>query len=194
MRSLDDLLEEAKWGQLTDEELTYVVNRIKEKRKKKDRSPDRDLYTLLHILGKSGAVEYRDLVESFLHYPSWPAISSMALRTLVSYWDLMEDYLREIKLFVRGVDWDDDDVRIVAVSAAGRYLTGYQDKELLKLLIDIFVNTNEPDYIRQGAYRALADAVGRDWRDLVGEKEMDLTILDEAIQMLDEKYFFKEIE
>ena len=194
MRSLDELLEEAKWGQLTDEELTYVVNRIKEKRKKKDRSPDRDLYTLLYILGKSGAVEYRDLVESFLHYPSWPWISSMALRTLVSYWDLMEDYLREIKLFVKGVDWDDDHVRIVAVSAAGRYLTGYQDKELLKLLIDIFVNTNEPDYIRQGAYEALADAVGRDWRDLVGEKEMDLTILDEAIQMLDEKYFFKEIE
>ena len=180
MRSLDDLLEEAKWGQLTDEELTYVVNRIKESRKKEDP----DLYTLLYTLGKSGAVEYKDLVEPFLHYPSHPSISAMALRTLVSYWDLMKDYLREIKLFVRGVDWDDDDVRIVAVSAAGRYLTGYQDKELLKLLIDIFVNTNEPDYIREMAYWALVDAVGRDPIEMRKAKEMDLTVLDEAIQML----------
>ena len=29
MRSLDDLLEEAKWGKLTDKELAYVVQKIK---------------------------------------------------------------------------------------------------------------------------------------------------------------------
>ena len=181
MRSLEEMLERTEGGALSKEELSYIVNRIERSRNKEDP----ELYLLILILGEAGAKENRKLVECFLSYPSNPTISAVALQTLVSYWDFMEEYARELKTFVRGVDWDQyEDVRIVAVSAAGRYLTGYQDKELLRELIEIFTNTTESDSIREMAYWALVDAVGRDPIKLMKAKEMDLTVLDEAIQML----------
>ena len=66
MKSVKELLHEAKCGKLTQEEIEYVANRIQESRNKEDP----DLYLLLATLGEAQAREYRDLVESFLYYPS----------------------------------------------------------------------------------------------------------------------------
>ena len=177
MRSIDELLEEAKWGQLTQEELDYVVNRIKESRNKEDPN----LYTLIYILGKSGAVEYRKLIENFVYYPTNPDIAYVAFSALVNYMDLLEDYIKEVRIFLKGVAWDEDErVRIAAIGAAGRYLTGYEDKEFLAELIRIFYDLNEDDTTRSSAYTALADAVGRNMNTIFGAEKIDFSILDEA--------------
>ena len=53
MKSVDDLFHEAKVGKLTQEELDYVVNRIKKSQKKEDPR----LHTLIYTLGKAGAIQ-----------------------------------------------------------------------------------------------------------------------------------------
>jgi len=49
-----------------------------------------------------------------------------------------------------------------AIAAAGRYLTGYEDKELLETLIRFVEDEKEDEMIRKSAYTALADAMRRD--------------------------------
>lgn len=176
MRNLDDLLEEAKWGKLTGEEIAYVASEIK----KSKPGDDEKLYRLLHILGKSligdpRASQYVKLVEGFLVYPSDPMISQMAFVTLCCYWGPGEKYINWMKKFIRGVDWDDmDDVRLVAISIAGEYLLQTFDKELLELLVQTFEASFcsskeeeiEDETVREAAYSALARVDGWNWEDL----------------------------
>ena len=168
MRSIDELLEEAKWGKLTQEELEYVVNKIKDYKE----DDAEDLYTLLYTLGRSGAIEYRKLVEKFLYYPNDPMVSSMALKTLCDYWSLDEEYLREIKAFARGVEWDfDGDVRTIAISTAGEYLRRNPEKELLEILFKILEDENENKIDQESVFQALARATGRNYNEFLIVKD-----------------------
>ena len=94
VKTLDELLDEAKkYNKLSDKEVDYVVNKIKTY---KPGDAD-DLYILIYILGQASRIEYRKLVEGFLHYPSDSMISRIALIVLCDYWDYTQDYLKEIK-------------------------------------------------------------------------------------------------
>lgn len=127
MRNLDELLDEAKWGKLTDKKIDYMVQSTKTSKP----DNDEDLYTLIHILGKAEAKQHKKLIENFLHYPTDPMISKIALQTLCNFWNYHSDYLNEIKQLIRGVGWDDDQqIRIIAISAAENFLNHSRDKEL----------------------------------------------------------------
>jgi len=175
LRCVDELLEEAKWGKLTQDELDYVVGRVKASLDREDP----DLYTLIYTIGKAEAIEHRKLIESFLYYPQNPNIAYIAFYALVNYMDLLGEYLKEVKIFMKGVEWDGlEMIRIPAISAAGRYLTGFDDKILLQGLIDIFSDTNEEEDIRIWAYEALREAMGGSHE--LSHDEIDFSIIEQA--------------
>lgn len=165
----DKLLEKAKDGKISKQEVDWVAQQIHEKYN------DDSLYTLIYILGKAEAKQYKSLVEKFLYYPSDPMISKIALQTLCNFWDFTEEYLDDVKSFVRGVDWDEDeDVRMIAISAAGQFLKTSFDKELLQLLINVFENNHQDESIKdskdnliQGcAYEAILRAMGKNYNEI----------------------------
>lgn len=172
MKNLDQLFKEAKVGKLTGDEIAYVAQKISVTEAGKN---DETLYTLIHILGKAGATQYRKLIERFLFYPSSPIISRIALKVLCDYWGETKNYLEPLKAFVKGVQWDKEmDVQLVAISSAGEYLREHSDKILLKLLIAHFENNIEaqPDtyesLLFETSFQALARAMGVDWQNLFG--------------------------
>ncbi len=187
MHNLDDLLEKAKWSKLTDEELNYVVRKIENPSLR----GKYELYTLIFILGKAKATQHRKLVESFLYYPKDPMISKIAVQTLCGFWNLGRDYLKELRAFVKGVEWDkEEDVRLVAISCAGPLLSQIKDKELMELLLDIFENYSESEYsqgsdyddiFKEAAYESLADSVGIRWSEANG---MDPQVIEKARQLI----------
>ncbi len=181
LRSTDELLHEAKVGKLTQEEIGYVANRIKASRYK----TGPDLHTLIAILGEAQAIEYRDLVESFLYQPFYPDISEIAFVVLTSRWGLIDEYIKELKLFLKGVDWDErEDIRRNAVSITGWYLTNHEDKDLLETLIRIVEDDTEDELIHETAYLALGEAMGRNIIQVYYAKEIDPSIIKDAKQRL----------
>ena len=209
IRIMDDLIYEATYGELTKDEISYVVQRIK------DTTPedDKDLSTLIFILARAGTAEYKPLIEKYLYYPKDPWVSRETLKALCSYWSLTPNYLNEIKQFIKGVTWDDcDDVRFAALSISGEFLRASFDKDLLQLLIHVFedlgssedlLETDEGDgreIVQSSAYRAISRAMGKEWDDIPDSEEtgifilnkqfhqIDLTIIEKARQMLQTKY------
>jgi hypothetical protein len=84
---------------------------------------------------------------------------------LCGYWDLSLEYKNRIEEFVRKVEWDDEeDVRVLAISIAGRLLAKHDDRVLLKLLIYVFRDPSEGQLIRETAYCALGEAAGKTLR------------------------------
>jgi hypothetical protein len=138
----------------------------------------RDPYTLIHILGRSGACRYRALVEQFLEFSTDPMVARIALQVLCSHWNLVADYEEAILRFARGVEWDiDEEVRQAAISAAGELLRNAPAEELKHLLAAIFMNHQESQPSRQAAYFALARAHGRSWADLPpADRTLDLDL------------------
>lgn len=178
MRSIEELLEEAKWGKLTNEEINFVVEKIKASKP----GSDQDLYRALYILGRSGAKQYRKLVESFLYYPSDTDISSAAINVLCIYWSFGQEYLNELKAFVKGVDWDPEEfLRLRAIGCSGEFLRYQPDIELLQLLIDLFeqliVCTEDEDYddhkklVLECVYESLSRAIGKEWIEILEPKD-----------------------
>jgi hypothetical protein len=171
VKSIDELLEKAKWDKLSKSELDEIVKRIRQFKE----GDDDDLYSLLYALGRSGASEYRNLVEKFLIYPADSMISRIALRTLCTYWDLVPYYIEIVKNFIKGVDWDDDQVRIAAISIAGEYVRSTNDKECLKLLLEIFEQYKliyekdsdmEDDFMCGCLFEAIARGIGVNYDEL----------------------------
>jgi len=190
MRNLDLLLEKAKWDKLSKDELAEVVQRIKQY----NEEDSEDLYTLLHTLGRSGAWEYRSLVEPFLSYTADPMIPRIALKTLCDYWNLTSSYLDILKEFITGVEWDEDAVvRVVAISISGEYIRTTNDKSLLRLLLDIFENEKEEIEMRSFAYEAIARGIGVNYDQLppvtvlatFSKDVIDQAVVDEAYRKLE---------
>jgi hypothetical protein len=184
--TLANLLEDAKAGRLTSDDLHRVVAMLREER------PGVDHYLLLHIIGRSGDRSQRPLVEKYLHRPEDPMLSRLAVQILCGYWNETERYIDRVIEFVDGVNWDeDDDVRLVAISNGGEYLRAHSHPVLLRRLIDIVRDRNERPIVRTAAYFALSRAVGRDWKELPSaarvldiETEADRMILQEALHRL----------
>jgi len=205
MRSLDDLLEEAKTGTLTDEEISYIVEKIKNHQKGID--VKEDLYTLIYAIGIADCIaipgktyspargtEYRDIIESFLNYPNDPSVASIALKSLCTYWRYTESYLDEIKYFIKGVDWDEhDDVFLASVRIAGEYLRESNDKnqELLELLIEKWEENEKKDISStktEAVYEALARASGQQWSQVLSSKKPDSSVLQSVYKMCHRNY------
>ena len=169
--SYDALLARAKRDELTAQEISAVVGELQ----RPDSSNDR--YTLLHILGRSGATAYRRLVEQFLECRDEPMLARLALKILCDYWAGTAQYIPEILGFLRGFDWDEEsDIRQIAISIAGEYLRANPEPEFLWELIHIFETEENEQTIREDAYIALARAMGRDWNQLPSSaKHFDLT-------------------
>jgi len=198
MRNLSTILKKAKFGELTDEEFAYVVQKIKESRP----GCDEDLCSLLNVLGSAGAVhrkyQLRKLVEGFLYYPTFPMVSGAALDVLCNDWDYAQDYLGLLKSFIKGVEWDPDgDVRIIAISSAGEFLRHNSEKELLQLLVDILEKESDAEndlypgcareeetLEKECAYEALARSAGQEWKDLLRDEKPNWPILEKIYQRL----------
>jgi hypothetical protein len=166
MSRYESLLERAKWGKfeqdrLSEEELAMVAEELRKP------APETDPFTLLDILGHAFAFQYRELVERFLECEDDPMLARLALQILCGYWGNTDQYLEEVLRFMRGRPWDqEEDVRQIAISEAGEYLRSNTEPRFLHELIYIFESEDEERSMREGAYFALARAVGRDWKDL----------------------------
>jgi hypothetical protein len=122
-----------------------------------------------------------------LFYPQDPSISSIALKTLCTYWELTKDYVIVIKQFIKGVDWDEDDeVALTAISIAGEFLRDSEkkDKELLQSLLNILNKEDESNVNVESAYMALARAVGEEWNDILTKETLAPHVLDKVYKML----------
>jgi hypothetical protein len=194
MRSLEDLLQEARHGRLTDVELEYISNRIKYF--DPDKEDDDTLFRLLLIIEEIGMISHpgqiyfehrsskiRNLIEPYLEYPRDDYISAMALSILCD-WGFTEDYLDVIKKFIQGVEWDDGDCAFCAMGEAGGYLNKKteeeieeKDIELAQLLKSVIDDPTRDEVDRDAAYKALARASGLSWDEILdfpNLKEEDL--------------------
>jgi hypothetical protein len=126
-----------------------------------------DRFTLLEILGRSGATSYRSLVETYLDSSNDPMLASLALRVLCFYWDLTPHYIDQILQFLDGVFWDTGkDCKLTAINIAGEHLRDHLSKELLGRLLDIFRTETEDKLIREATYSALARAMGKGYNEI----------------------------
>ena len=164
-----DLLEKAKTRQLSSMEIASVGEELSSSVEGSDK------YTLIHILGRAGALAYESEVARYLQYETDPMVARIALQVLCSHWNKARNYLDDIEKFVRGVAWDEDeDVRLAAISIAGE-LARDQECVFVPLLIQIYSDDHENQIVRQATYFALARASGLDWVELPpASRQMDL--------------------
>lgn len=161
MIDLPLLLEKAKDGTLSAHEARAVAGLLRE------HPSSGEAYTAIHILGRGWATGYRELVASFLDSPGDPMLARIALTVLVGEWGLGAAYRDELRAFARGVDWDDeDDVRLVALSATGELVRTTGDHELLSDLLAIAADSGEDILVRDTAFDAIARAVGAGYAEL----------------------------
>ena len=200
MRSLEDLLKEARHGTLTDVELEYIANRIKYF--DPDKETDDTLFRLLLIIEESDissnpdnryakprAIKYRHLIEHYLDYPRYDYISAMALSILCS-WGFTEDYLDVIKKFIQGVEWDYGDCAFCAMGEAGGYLNKkkeeelqQKDIELIHLLKSVMEDQTRDEVDRDAAYKALARASGLSWNEILDFSDLKEEELEEGFDI-----------
>ncbi|MFJ4866534.1 hypothetical protein [Streptomyces sp. NPDC088748] len=157
MAEFTEMLSKAKSGALTVRELGVAVEAISEGRVKRG-----DLYTALHVVGLAGSPTQAQVVRKYLHVPTDPMLSRLALQVLGDYWGMSSEVLPELRSFLVGVDWDvDGDVRDIAIPIAGRHLRKIGGPaELAKILMEIADDGNELDLVREAALRALAAGLG----------------------------------
>lgn len=189
--TVDELLKRGEENRLSPSDVDYIIEKIE------NSSPgnDSDLVGFLFTLGTTKQSEYDWLVEKFLIYPSNSMVSMAALWTL-SRWDLREKYINEIKMFIKGVEWDQEDVRIAAIYSAGDYLRKNIDMEVLKLLVDFFEGLGENPlfkkcdseertiFLKKCAYESIAYALSEDPSKI--NSEIDPKIIELAHQFLED--------
>lgn len=155
------LLERAKQGKLSRQEIDEVAAELQKE------NPSVDSYTLLHILGRSGATSYSWLIEKFLNQEDDPFLARLALQSLCTYWGMTISYLDVVARFVDGVSWDSSsDCQRAALSIAGEYLRNNTDKNLLQKLLEILEDEDEDRLVREVAFSAIARAMGKAYRDI----------------------------
>jgi hypothetical protein len=187
MNNLEEMLDRAKRGEVTKQELEQIAQQLE------SGSTGKDTYTLLHIIGRSFAVQYEGLVATFLNRTDNPMLVRLALQILCHMFGKYSEYRNYIWTLADHSEWDsEEDARLMALSCAGAYLRMSEDAQLLSKLVTIFENSAEDQLVRETAYMALGRAVGREWRDLPSGarhfdlvKDIDPTILAEARQRIE---------
>ena len=130
-------------------------------------TPSRDPYVLLEIVGEAGGRELSEFIEPFLDSPSDPMVARLALQILTNYWSLLSEYRDKIIEFMRGVPWDaENDVREVAIDAAGEAIRQHRDIDLLHELLEIAEDSKESAAIRGQAIVSLGRAQGMPRQEL----------------------------
>ena len=148
-----DILRQLSQRGLREDELAEVARRLT--------SNEGDKYDWLLILGRSGATQYRPLVEKFLESPVDPMLARLAVQVLCRYWGLGESYEDTLVRFAHRVSWDeDDDVRLMAIDCLGEVLLRKPNDKLLGYLFELFESNQERQIVREAAYCAMARAVG----------------------------------
>jgi hypothetical protein len=135
---------------LSAEELQTVVTELQEAGDPRRRP------ILLKILGYSGDVAYKSLVEPFLTGPD-DAAAQWALYVLCRYWGLTAQYIPHIRAFLRGLPWDDIGmVQETAFFIAEDYLAGASDPVLLGEMLQLAEGRGTDERTRELAQEALA--------------------------------------
>lgn len=173
----DDLLAKAQAGTITGGEIAEVARALSTNIR------GRDQYTLLFILGRSGALQYEYLVAKYLEHRSDPMLVRVALEVLCDDWNKAASYRDKVEQFIRGVSWDSGGhVRLLAISIAGEMMRVGTDKRFLRLLMDIFDDPEERYLIKEAAYSAMARAIGKEWKEILHGDRIDSRLrVDEAI-------------
>ncbi len=124
-------------------------------------------YDVLHELGHQGNAQWAAAVEPYLESPSDPMLARLALEVLCVHWRLANEYRDHIVRFLQGIGWyNEEDVRQIAVYAAGEMLAHAQDRELLALLVRLAETDDRDTLVRDDALFALARAAGYPWQAL----------------------------
>lgn len=201
MMDVDALLSKIGAGRkLKPAELAEVVELLssgEEEIKKHNLTLD-DIYSLLVVLGKTGLLQYRPLLERYLDSEDALTVSYV-LETLCLDWNLVDEYVERLGSFALGNSWDtEDDVRQIALKCLGEYLyakTVTGDKSVrpgrfLELILGIFDDDESEHRTRQSAYYALLRAFGKPWEEIPSEfarldlsessKELDRSVIDGA--------------
>ncbi|CAM0117305.1 hypothetical protein [Rhabdochlamydiaceae symbiont of Dictyostelium giganteum] len=197
--NMTHLIDKATWDELTKDEIAYVTNKFESK----EQLPVNELSNLIYILGRIGAVKYRKKIEKYLYGPHPEDLCVIALRVLCNYWKYSTAYIEEIKMFIRGVEWDPvDEIRLIAISVAGESIRNNMNRELLKLLLDVFENLGiNPDlnekrdyaraFIQSCAYYAIARAMGKEYNQILDEELIEQAIADKQLIKLDLMMIFQ---
>src|SRR5437868_5777180 len=98
VRSIQELIDDPRWEDFSSNDIVHLVQIIQDSR---PGNPN-NLSAAIFLLGKVATQEYRELIEKFLYYPKMPWISAEALKVLCRDWGLTKEYLREVKLFIKG--------------------------------------------------------------------------------------------
>lgn len=118
-------------------------------------SPDPEaIYDVLIDLGKRGAVDRRQEVESFLSSDT-PFLREAAIKVLAFHWRLDDHEATATRLVVEDPD---PDVRAAAAMALGKYAQG--DSDILRSLVAICLNPNEDEAVRDAAFTAAQVVAG----------------------------------
>jgi hypothetical protein len=166
--NINDLISKATDGDIEQQEIEEVVRCLE--------TGSCSPYEVLLVIGRSGAHQYRGLVEKYLDAHDNPMLVRLALMILCRYWALSLEYKVRIQEFVRKIEWDDEgDVRLLAISIAGALLPRHHDRVFLQLLIHIFRDPSEDQLIRETAYCALGEAAGKNPSGLpIASRHFDL--------------------
>ena len=138
-----------------------------------------DAYSLILVLGRAKAVQYRSLIERYLNCDDAFTVS-LALEVLCLEWQGAEDYFERLIQFALGVSWDsEDDVRQGAIKIIGEHLRGVIEKKqpglrdfdrrMLELLIATMKDQSIDPSTRQSAYFALCRTAGKSWEEIPSE-------------------------
>lgn len=156
--SLHGLVMRSKEGLVLPHEIESIAVELR------DGPPDRDVYRMIYILGRSGAKKYEGLLASFLSYPDYPMASGLTISILCTQWRLATKYRDALLAALQGHAWDEDeDVRSPAISAAGYLLAEENDCAILAELLTL--TKSEDDLLKDLTMRALAMAMGTTYED-----------------------------
>jgi len=175
---IEELVDRSKEGLLSPKEIGWIEFALKSPGMEADR------YALLYALGKSGAKEHRQTVESFLGDPD-RQLGKLALQILCQFWGETSQYLECVCKALS--DRSDEELLMLAASIAGEYLRDEQDPSMLRYLIEITESKDLDPSVITCAYQCLARSVGRDMRQVVQmalRQDWDPTVLEEAKRRL----------
>lgn len=160
-RELDELVLRAKEGAVTVSEIEAVASALS------SRGNVADTYRMVYILGRMGCYQYEDLLARFLNFPSEPQVAGLVISILCSQWGLAAKYRDELLQALRSHPWDvDNEVRLVAISASGKYLVSNSDCDVLVRLIEI-AESDDYSHMRRFALEALSRSLGAGYSEAV---------------------------
>jgi len=160
MNAAKDILDKAKWGQLTGAEVNALGLALSDPN-------EPDLYTVIHAIGKAELKQYKEKLESFLDYPREPLISAITVKVLCGFWELTDQYIDVILKFIQGVEWDEDeDVKLESLNVIGNYLINNKVPHIIQLILETFENEDNFNAVRSAAYISLGRAFGKTWHEL----------------------------